>query len=341
VSGLEFNDTRLALPEDLEPEMHEVSATDLADLNDPPWFLKDEAHGQRPFQLGSFVQALRPKQWVKNVLVFAAPLSGGLVLSGVAMAHAALTFVVFCAVASSVYLFNDVQDMAEDRLHPKKRMRPIARGDVSKKLALGASAVLGFAGLATAGLLIGVGLMGVLVAYMAISVAYCLKLKTVPVLELVAVASGFVLRTIGGAVSTDHSLSTWFLLATLGASLCIVLGKRHAEVLLLGSRKGAAHRAVLSAYSPRFIGSALIVSATLATLGYAVWILLQAGAGVPVAARICLVATLVPVAIGGFQLQRKISSGDGGSPEDLVFQDRILQVAGLLWSVLLVAGIYG
>ncbi len=179
------------------------------------------------------LRAARPHQWLKNVLVVAAPGAAGVLLRPEVLGRAAIAFAAFCLVSSGTYLLNDAMDVHADRLHPRKRHRPVASGVVSLGLARIAAAVLLAAGVGL-GLVANVWLAVVLAVYVVLMQAYSTVFKKVAVIELAIVSSGFVIRAIAGGVATDVPISTWFLIVTSFASLFIVVGKRHAEQLTLG-----------------------------------------------------------------------------------------------------------
>jgi len=203
------------------------------------------------------VQATRPRQWPKNLLVFAAPLAGATLGGADGFGYALVAFAAFTAASSAVYLINDVTDAERDRLHPVKRLRPIASGRLPRLVAIGlAIAGLGVALLAS--LAIGEPrLAGVIGAYVTMSMLYSLGLKNVPGAELLVVALGFVLRAIGGAVATRVPPSAWFLVVCSLGALMVAIGKRYTELSVLG-REAAAHRPVMRWYL-RDIGNGTIV----------------------------------------------------------------------------------
>ena len=188
-----------------------------------------EARGQRQgTTLGGLLKAVRPRQWVKNLLVFAAPVLSGQADDRSVLAGAAVAFVAFSLAASGIYLVNDVRDVDEDRRHPKKRHRPIAAGLVSPVVAVGTAIVL-LTAAPLVGLLATTELTIVVLVYEGLSLLYCLALKDEPVIDIAIVASGFLLRAIAGGAATDISLSQWFLLAASFGSLFMASGKRYAE----------------------------------------------------------------------------------------------------------------
>ena len=230
----------------------------------------------RPSVAKALLRAVRPRQWVKNVLVLVAPLAAGALSRPTVLVHAVVAFVAFTLVASGVYLVNDLADVHLDRAHPTRRRRPIAAGELAVPVARVAALVLGTSGLA-AGLVDGWPLVAVLATYAAASLAYSWRLKQEPLVELGIVASGFFLRAVAGAVATGVLASDWFLLTTGFASLFVVAGKRYAE-LLLSAAGGQATRPVLSSYTESYLRFVWTVSAGAVMVTYALWAFSQAQA---------------------------------------------------------------
>ena len=291
--------------------------------------------------LVSLIEALRPKQWIKNILVAAAPAAAGVLHEREIVTKTIYSFIAFCLIASATYLLNDCIDANADRQHPTKRSRPIARGDVAVPVALAvaatlasASLVLGFVGgSAQLGLLLGI--------YAIINVAYCLGLKRVAVIELGCVASGFILRAAAGGAATSLPLSKWFLVVISFGALFIVTGKRMSEFQALGSNRSVT-RAVLAEYTATFLESVLTLSAGVSVTTYCLWTFDQAaphGGKTPHFGILEL--TTIPVVLGVLHVLRLMDAGKGGSPEDLVYEDRLLQGLGLLFLSLFLVGVYG
>ncbi|MEX2627915.1 MAG: decaprenyl-phosphate phosphoribosyltransferase, partial [Ilumatobacteraceae bacterium] len=194
------------------------------------------------------VRSARPKQWLKNVLVLAAPGAAGLLDGGRELGLTLLAFVAFCLAASGTYVWNDLLDLTADRAHPTKRHRPIAAGVVSVGLARVVGVVLLIAGLGVAALTGRWQTVAILGIYIGITLAYSIWLKHVAVVDLVTIASGFVLRAAAGAVAIDIPMSSWFVLCITFGSLFIVTGKRYAELNELGDGAQVS-RATLGTYS--------------------------------------------------------------------------------------------
>jgi decaprenyl-phosphate phosphoribosyltransferase len=218
------------------------------------------------------VQASRPRQWPKNLLVFTAPLAGATLGRSYGFGYALVAFAAFTAASSAVYLINDVMDAERDRLHPTKRLRPIASGRLPRRVAVGlAIALLAVALLAS--LAIGEPrLAGVVSAYVTISLLYSLGLKHVPGAELLVVALGFVLRAIGGAVATHVPPSAWFLTVCSLGALMVAIGKRYTELSVLGD-EAVAHRPVMRWYRPWMLRAGQRAAAIMMLVAYLLWAL--------------------------------------------------------------------
>jgi decaprenyl-phosphate phosphoribosyltransferase len=284
----------------------------------------------------ALVAAARPRQWIKNLLVFAAPAAAAVVGRPVTFGRTAVAAALFCVAASGVYLVNDALDVEADRAHPVKRLRPVAAGELGTRVALIVGAVAIAVAVAGAGWLGGFRLAGVLGAYGLISVAYSTRLKQVPVLELACVSSGFVLRAIAGGVAGRVPLSPWFLAVACAGSLYVALGKRTAEFRQLGTHRGE-HRAALSWYRLAWLQGARWLTAGVTVAAYCLWAIARSGTidDRPQDGVFILLST-VPFALAVFTLERAFTRGRGGAPEELALRDRLLQGICLAWAVLLV-----
>jgi len=277
------------------------------------------------------VKAIRPRQWVKNVLVLAAPLAalGGpniLVRYDYAdvLIKVGVAFAVFCLAASSVYLINDVRDVEADREHPTKRLRPIASGVVPGWLAYLIAAVLGVASLAISWLATP-NLALVMAVYLAIQLAYCFGLKHQAVIDICIVSSGFLIRAIAGGVAADIYLSQWFLLMMAFGSLFMASGKRYAE-LQLAERTGAKIRKSLESYTSTYLRFVWTMSATAVVVCYGLWAFERdhhSGSWFAV--------SMVPFTIAILRYAVDVDGGLAGEPEDIALRDRVLQVLALAW----------
>lgn len=278
----------------------------------------------------------RPRQWIKNLLVVAAPGAAGVLLQFDSLVSVAVAFGSFCAAASGTYFLNDARDWEQDRAHPVKRFRPVAAGVVP----VGAARVAGVALLATAVLIAALlgspVLAGVIGAYIALTQAYTHALKQVAVVELAAVAAGFVVRAIGGAVAVDVAVSNWFLIVTSFGSLLLVAGKRLAEVVELGDRRSE-HRAVLGEYTESFLRLVSGMSCAVVVSAYCLWAFEKAALA---AQPVWFQLSIVPFVVAVLTYSLKVDRGDGGAPEDLVLGNRTLHWVGLAWVTLFALGLY-
>ena len=281
------------------------------------------------------LRTMRPKQWVKNVLVLAAPFVAGDFLTRGNALHLAVAFVAFSLAASGIYLVNDANDVEADRAHPTKRNRPIAAGIVPVKLAL-AVAVLLLVGSLALSLLASPQLLIVLAVYIAVQLAYCFWLKHQPVLDICIVASGFLLRAIAGGAATGIPLSQWFLLTAGFGSLFMVAGKRYAE-MMLAEHTGAKIRKSLEAYSASYLRFVWALSATVLTVTYCLWAFEIREAHHN---SVWSVISIVPFVVAVLRYAVDVDSGNGGAPDELALADRVLQVLAVLWIGTLTFAVY-
>jgi decaprenyl-phosphate phosphoribosyltransferase len=290
-------------------------------------------------RLSGLLRIARPRHWVKNLLVFAAPAAAGVLSHGTVAAHAAGAFGVFCLAASGTYFVNDALDVEADRHHPVKRLRPVAAGIVPARLAAAVGPVLMAGAIGLAWVLTGSHLAVVIAVYVAVTTAYSLRLKHEPVVDLACVSAGFVLRAIAGGVATGVPLSDWFIIVSSFGALLIVTGKRSAEHLELGELRGV-HRPTLLAYPEAFLRSVRLLSAAVTVTAYCLWAFersAQAGRGHH---PIWFELSIVPFVIAILHVELRFARGMGGAPEELALRDRTLQLLGLVWVVLVAVGIY-
>jgi len=282
---------------------------------------------------------MRPRQWVKNLLVVVAPAAAGQLFHAHVAARTLVAFVAFCLASSGTYLLNDLRDVEADRLHPGKRARPIAQGIVGVELAAWASGVLLVAGVAV-GMALTWKLGVVVLLYVVESVGYSHGGKRLAVLELGFVAAGFVLRAIAGGVATGLPLSSWFLVVISFGALFVVVGKRLAEFHEMGPERGS-HRAVLDAYTEPFLRGALVLCAAVTVTGYCLWAFTIDRNGLAVHhVQLWIQLSAVPVVLAVLYVLLQLDAGRGGAPEDLVLRDRVVQALGVVWVVLVFVGVY-
>jgi decaprenyl-phosphate phosphoribosyltransferase len=289
----------------------------------------------RQSRLPAAVRAMRPRQWIKNVLVVTAPLAGGRLLERSVLADTALAFVAFCLVSATVYLINDVRDVAEDRLHPRKRFRPIASGELRPAAALVLAAITGVAGFAV-GYAASIELCITLAVYVAVQIVYSMYLKHLPVVDLAIVASGFLLRAIAGGVASGIPLSQWFLLVASFGSLFMVAGKRYSEMKAIGADAGT--RRSLERYSESYLRFTWMLAAVMVLISYSLWAFenrFTLWLDVPWTAL-----SIAPFTLGLLQYALEVDAGSAGEPEEVVLHDHVLQGIGLVWLLVISIAVF-
>ncbi|HEY3894171.1 MAG TPA: decaprenyl-phosphate phosphoribosyltransferase [Pseudonocardiaceae bacterium] len=284
--------------------------------------------------LAGLVRTMRPRQWVKNVLVLAAPFVGGYLFQLHVLIAVGVAFVAFSLAASGVYLVNDVQDVEADRAHPTKRNRPIAAGVVPPQLALVVAALL-FAGALGMSFLATPNLALVTAVYIAVQISYCLWLKHQPVVDIAIVASGFLLRAIAGGAAANIELSQWFLLVAAFGSLFMVAGKRYAEIRL-AERTGAKIRKSLERYTASYLRFVWTLSATVLIMTYGLWAFQLS----QINHSHWPIISLVPFVVAVLRYAVDVDGGNGGEPEEIALGDRVLQVLGGCLVITLIAAVY-
>ncbi len=280
------------------------------------------------------VKAARPRQWVKNVLVLAAPALGGQIGDTDVLFAAAIAFVAFCCAASGIYFINDVRDIEEDRAHPTKRFRPIPAGEVPTRLAV----VVGI-GLLLAGLAVSLAanwqLFAVIATYEVVSLIYCLALKDEPVIDIAIIASGFLLRAVAGGAAAEIALSQWFLLAASFGSLFMAAGKRYAEAMMVEPGDASTRRS-LSEYSASYLRFVWSVAAAILIMTYGLWAFeIKQLNGTPWAA-----ISIAPFVLAVLRYAVDVDAGRAAAPEDIALSDRVLQGLAVVWLTLVAIAVY-
>src|SRR3954470_9418791 len=274
------------------------------------------------------IRAIRPRQWMKNLLVLLAPVAalGGTIqydYREVAV-KVLIAFVAFSLAASTVYLVNDVRDVEADRQHPTKRFRPIAADVVPVWLAYPVVGVLGIAALGISWLA-SPNLVLVIAIYIAMQMAYCFGLKHQAVLDICIVSSAYLIRAIAGGAAAGIPLSQWFLLVMTFGSLFMVAGKRYAE-LQLADRTGAKIRKSLESYTASYLRFVWTLSATAMVLCYGLWAFERDGTNASWYA-----VTIIPITIAVLRYAVDVDGGLAGEPEEIASKDRVLQLLLLDW----------
>ncbi len=297
--------------------------------------LVDGSGGSERSLTRGLLSEARPKQWVKNVLLLAAPGAAGVLTQVDVLGPVLLGILAFCLTASGVYYVNDLVDVESDRAHPVKRKRPIAAGVVPVPLAMCVGGLLFLAGVGVAAL-VSLQFLLVLLLYVLVTTSYSFRLKHVPVVDLVMVSAGFLLRAVAGGVAADVPLSPLFLLVAAFGSLFMVAGKRHGEFMEMGAER-ASTRASLSSYSDAYLRYVWSIASAVTMLGYSLWAF-QLSQGRP--SPIWYELSVAPFVIALLRYAYLVEGGRGGAPEELVLSDRQLQLFGLVWAFLFAAGIY-
>ncbi|GAA4300042.1 decaprenyl-phosphate phosphoribosyltransferase [Streptomyces venetus] len=279
--------------------------------------------------LAGLLRTARPKQWIKNVLVVAAPAAAGELFSRHALHQLALVFALFTACAAAVYLVNDARDADADRAHPTKRHRPVAAGQVPVPVAYAVGGALAVLAPAAAAWLCSPAVAALLTAYVGMQLAYCVSLKHVLVVDLAVVTTGFLMRAMVGGLALGIPLSRWFLITTGFGALFMVSAKRYSEAVQMAGEAGAT-RALLTEYTTGYLRFVWQLAAGVAVLGYCLWAMEEGG--VPHTSvlpwrQLSMVAFILAVLRYAVFADR----GTAGEPEDVVLRDRALAVIGLVW----------
>lgn len=282
----------------------------------------------------ALLRGMRPTQWIKNGVLLAGLVFGGKLTDWSAVAAALYAVACFCILSSGFYLLNDVRDADADRAHPQKKSRPVAAGVISPSLAFGAG--VGLVGVAfVAALALGPAFLLAVAAYAGLMAAYNIGLKQIVILDVLVIATGFVIRAAAGAIAVDVSVSPWLLLCTLLLAMLIGFGKRRHELLVL--EHASRHRRNLDAYSRQMLDQAVAVTAAATLIAYAVYTI-EADSG-PRDPR--MMVTIPLVIYGVFRyLHVLYRRGGGGAPETLLLTDRSLLGVIALWGIVCIGITY-
>jgi len=279
-------------------------------------------------RLGALVEAMRPKQWTKNAVVFAALVFDGRLFEADKFALVALAAVLFCLTSSAVYLFNDLLDAEADRHHPLKRKRPIASGRLSPGLAKLAIAVIALVVLPVAALITPL-FAGILLLYAVLMLAYTFVLKHWVIIDVFVIAGGFVLRAAAGAVVIDVPISPWLYVCTVLLSLFIGFAKRRHELVLLDDSAGA-HRKILDDYSPKLLDDLIAVVSAATIMAYSLYTF--SAPNLP--DNHAMMLTIPFVIYGIFRYLFLVhQKNSGGAPEQVLLDDMPLLLSIVLWGI--------
>lgn len=281
----------------------------------------------------------RPRQWVKNGLVLAAPFAAARPLDADQAIRLAAVLLLFTACSAAVYLVNDARDADADRAHPVKCRRPVASGQVPVAAAYAAGTLLAVAAPATAAAVCNPDTAALLAAYVVMQLAYCVRLKHMLVVDLVIVTTGFLMRAMAGGLALDLTLSRWFLITAGFGALFMVAAKRYSELVLMSSQDGelGASRALLGSYTVGYLRFVWQLAAGVAILGYCLWALESSGSAHGLLPWRQL--SMVPFTLSILRYAVFADAGTAGEPEDVVLRDRPLLVIALAWGLLYVLAV--
>jgi len=283
------------------------------------------------------LKSLRPAQWTKNLFVFAALVFARVALIGPSLLRAIGAFAVFCLLSGALYLVNDVCDLEADRLHPKKRLRPIAAGRVSPRRAVVWASIL--AAVALAGAFVLRPLFGaVAVLYAVLMLGYSFKLKNVIILDVFLIASGFVLRVVAGGVAIFVPLSSWLIICTSLLALFIAFGKRRHEIIFLEA-EAPLHRPILREYSAYLLDQMISVVTASTVIAYSLYTVSEETVRKFGTSNLILTTPFVLYGIFRY-LYLVHQRGQGGNPEEMIFRDKPLAAAIVLWIAAVVIILY-
>ena len=304
----------------------------------------------------NLLRLLRPKQWIKNFAIFAAIIFSGNIFEPTILGKVLLGFFVFCGLASATYIVNDVFDIKKDRLHPFKKFRPLAHGDIPIPFALIVAVCFAIGSLAL-GFFVTPAFFVLALVYLFIQFLYSTFLKAIAVVDILAIASGYILRVYAGEAASGFHISVWLLLTTISVSLFLAIGKRKSELTLLSSNKDVnigTIRKSLSHYSERLLDVYASIFATSTFITYSLFTFLETPKGIKLGLSIFLpdflptffqrkwlMITIAPVVYGLMRyLQDIYEKHEGESPERVLLSDKPLLATVLIWVLLVIAIIY-
>jgi 4-hydroxybenzoate polyprenyltransferase len=302
----------------------------------------------------NLLKTARPRQWIKNLTLYAALVFSGRLFVVGDFILVTLAIIFFSGITSSVYFLNDIIDISQDKIHPFKRLRPIASGRLPVPIAFY---------FAVTGLLVAFSLASrlsfffflVCFAYFVLQMTYSLLLKEIVILDVLAIASGFILRIYAGAIILNYHVSSWFFLCVVSTALFLAVGKRRAELAMLSGTSTFAHRATLNKYSETLLDSYLAIFATSAWLSWALFTFFESQ---PVVIKPTIIYSILPLTISGSNkflmltipvviygimryLKITYEGAKAESPERVLLYDRPLLSAVVVWGIITVLIIYG
>lgn len=307
----------------------------------------------------NYFRLLRPRQWIKNFAIFAALLFSGLMFDLDYLRMAFFGFIIFCAVSSSIYIINDLFDIEKDKLHPFKKFRPLAHGDVLINTSIFLAFLLALSAL-IGSYLISLPFLAITIIYLLLQLSYSIVLKHIAVIDILALAGGYILRVYAGeiVIGYQYHISVWLLLTTISLSLFLAVGKRRRELTLVSQHNSAniaTIRKSLSHYSERLLDVYASIFATSTFISYSLFTFLVNSEDPRTVTndvffpeylpsyfqRKWLMVTIVPVVYGLMRyLQDIYEKHEGESPERVLFSDKSLLATVVIWAVMVVFVVY-
>jgi 4-hydroxybenzoate polyprenyltransferase len=269
----------------------------------------------------AFLRILRPKQWLKNLMLLFPPLFGGILFTPEVINNILLPILSFCLASSANYAINDVVDAEKDACHPVKRKRPIPSGAMTPQTGVIIGCSL-FILAVVMGFFVSLPFLLALLAYLIISFAYSFKLKDMPVVDIFCIAAGFLVRLHAGGLAYGVHISDWLFLTVFLLALFLSIGKRIAEKQLLGDECDC-HRPVLVAYPQDFLYGAMYMTGAAVLVTYAMYVVAHPG----------LLYTILLCCFGLLRYMYQVMKGASGDPTEALFRDKVLLVVGLVWIV--------
>jgi 4-hydroxybenzoate polyprenyltransferase len=279
-------------------------------------------------RLSPYLQLLRPKQWLKNLMLLFPPLFGGVLFTSGGLRELALPVLAFCLASSANYAINDVLDAQKDACHPRKKNRPIPSGAIQPRAAVVFGVVL-FAVAVALGIAVSIPFLLILLAYLLLSSAYSFRLKDIPVVDLFCVSAGFLLRLHAGGIAFGVPISDWLFLSVFLLSIFLSLGKRIAEKQLL-LEACASHRPVLQAYPLNFLHGTMYMTGATVLVTYAMYVVVHPG----------LLYTIPLCCFGLFRFMYRVIKESNGDPTEALLHDKVLLTVGLIWLLMVSYSLY-
>jgi 4-hydroxybenzoate polyprenyltransferase len=304
----------------------------------------------------SIFRLLRPRQWIKNLALLVAIIFAGQLFEKTSFDKVFLAFIAFCGLSSATYVINDLFDVKKDRQHPFKKFRPLAKGEISAPLAILIAIIL-IVGSFFVSFFVTTSFTAIAVVYLLIQFLYSLVFKSIPALDILVIATGYILRVYAGELASGYHISVWMLLTTISFSLFLAVGKRRSELTLLSNTKFAniaSTRLSLTRYSEKLLDIYACMFATSAFITYSLFTFLESPRGIKIALGVLmpdflpaffqrkwLMITIIPVVYGIMRyLQDIYEKNEGESPERVLLSDRPLLTTVILWLVLVIFIIY-